>query len=245
MLAEAVRFEWRRVWRFFPTVFFALAFPVMLLAFFGSVFGNDPTDFFDGLGTVDVSVPAYMALVIAVTGLTSFPLTMAEYRDKGVLRRLLVTPASPLTLLLAQLVVNVVLTIMGLALLVLEGAVFFDLHMAASWVAFVPVFLLVLVSTFSIGLLIASWAPNERTATMVAMLVYFPLIFLSGAALPLELMPEALQTAVKVLPLTWGVDLLQGAWIESADPNWTLGIAILAGTTVVCSSLSVRFFRWD
>ena len=186
-----------------------------------------------------------MALVIAVTGLTSFPLTMAEYRDKGVLRRLLVTPASPLTLLLAQLVVNVLLTVMGLALLVLEGAVFFDLHMAANWAAFVPVFLLVLVSTFSIGLLIASWAPNERTATMVAMLVYFPVIFLSGAAIPLELMPEALQTAVKVLPLTWGVDLLQGAWIESAAPNWTLGIAVLAGTTVVCSSLSVRFFRWD
>ena len=135
------------------------------------------------------------------------------------LRRLLVTPASPLTLLLAQLVVNVVLTIMGLALLVLEGAVFFDLHMAANWAAFVPVFLLVLVSTFSIGLLIASWAPNERTATMVAMLVYFPVIFLSGAALPLELMPEALQTAVKVLPLTWGVDLLQGAWIESGCPE--------------------------
>ena len=145
-----------------------------------------------------------MALVIAVTGLTSFPLTMAEYRDKGVLRRLLVTPASPLTLLLAQLVVNVVLTIMGLALLVLEGAVFFDLHMAANWAAFVPVFLLVLVSTFSIRLLIASWAPNERTATMVAMLVYFPVIFLSGAALPLELMPAGMQTAVKVLPLTWG-----------------------------------------
>ena len=27
MLAEAVRFEWRRVLRFFPTVFFSLAFP--------------------------------------------------------------------------------------------------------------------------------------------------------------------------------------------------------------------------
>ena len=245
MLAEAVRFEWRRVLRFFPTVFFSLAFPVMLLALFGSIFGNDPTDFYDGLGTVDVSVPTYMALVIAVTGLMSFPLTMAEYRDKGVLRRLLVTPASPLTLLLAQLVVNVMLTIMGLALLVLEGALFFDLHMADNWAAFVPVVLLVLVSTFSIGFLIASWAPNERTATMVAMLVYFPLIFLSGATLPIELMPEVLQNATKVLPLTWGVDLLQGAWVEGAAPNWTLGIAILAGTTVVCSSLSIRFFRWD
>ena len=245
MLAEAIRFEWRRVLRFFPTVFFSLAFPVMMLAIFGSIFGNEPADVFDGLGTVDVTVPAYMGMVIAVTGLMSFPLTMAEYRDKGVLRRLLVTPTSPMTLLLAQLVVNVALTVMGLVLLVLVGAVFFDLHMAANWAAFVPLLLLVLVSTFSIGFLIASWAPNERTATTVAFLVYFPVIFLSGATYPLELMPEVMQAIAKVLPLTWGVDLLQGAWIESASPNWTLGIAILAGTTVVCSALSARFFRWD
>lgn len=245
MLAEAIRFEWRRVLRFFPTVFFALAFPVMMLVIFGSVFGNEPTDFFDGLGTVDVTVPAYMGLVIAVTGLTSFPLTMAEYRDKGVLRRLLVTPASPMTLLLAQLVVNVVLTVAGLALLVLVGAAFFDLHMAASWAAFVPLLLLVLVSTFSIGFLIAAWAPNERTATSVAMLVYFPMIFLSGSTFPVEMLPDSVLTVTKVLPLTWGVDLLQGAWIEGATVNWALGIAILAGTTVVCSLLSVLFFRWD
>ena len=244
MLADAIRFEWRRVLRFFPAVFFALAFPVMMLVLFGSIFGNEPTDFFDGLGTVDVTVPAYMGLVIAVTGLTSLPLTMAEYRDKGVLRRLLVTPASPMTLLLAQFVVNVVLTVVGLVLLVLVGVVFFDLHMAANWAAFVPLLLLVLGSTFSIGFLIAAWAPNERTATSVAMLVYFPMIFLSGATFPLEMMPEGVRSGAKVLPLTWGVDLLQGAWIEGAAVNWVLGIAILAGTAVVCSLLSARFFRW-
>ena len=245
MLAEAIRFESRRAVRLFPTVFFSLAFPVMMLAIFGSIFGNEPTDFFDGLGTVDVTVPAYMALVIAVTGLTSLPLTMAEYRDKGVLRRLLVTPASPLTLLLAQLVVNVALTLMGLALLVLVGVAFFDLHLAHNWAAFVPALLLVLVSTFSIGLLIAAWAPNERTATTIAMLVYFPVIFLSGATFPLEMMPEGVRTGAKVLPLTWGVDLLQGAWIEGATVNWALGVAVLAGTTIVCLLLSVRFFSWD
>ena len=245
MLVEAVRFEWARVLRFFPTVFFSLAFPVMMLAIFGSIFGNEPVDVFDGLGTVDLTVPAYMGMVIAVTGLMSLPLTMAEYRDKGVLRRLLVTPASPMTLLLAQFVVNMALTIMGLVLLVLVGAIFFDLHMAANWAGFVPLLLLVMVSTFSIGFLIASWAPNERTASTVAFLVYFPVIFLSGATYPLELMPETMQTIAKAIPLTWGIDLLQGAWIERADARWVLGIGILAGTTVVCSALSVRFFRWD
>ena len=104
MFLEAVRFEQARILRFFPTVFFSLAFPVMMLLIFGSVYGNEPSDLFGGLGTIDASVPSYMMLVVAVTGLMSFPLTLAEYRDRGVLRRLRVTPASPLTLLMAQLV---------------------------------------------------------------------------------------------------------------------------------------------
>ena len=244
MFLEAVRFERARILRFFPTVFFSLAFPVMLLFLFGSIYGNDPTDLFDGLGTVDVSVPSYMALVIAVTGLMSFPLTLAEYRDRGVLRRLQVTPASPLPLLMAQLVVNAVLTIVGVALLVLVGAIFFDLTMVVNWGAFVPVFALSLLAIFSIGFLVAAWAPNERAATMFANLFYFPMIFLSGATIPLELFPEPLQAAAKVLPLTWAVKLLRATWIESVDLNWT-GVWVLAGTFLLCSTLAIRFFRWD
>src|SRR5215813_11651172 len=92
--------------RNFPPLFFGLAFPVMLLALFGGIYGNKPAAQFGGLGTVDVSVPAYVALVLAVAGLTSFPLGMVEYRSRGFLRRLRATPARPSTFLVAQLVVN-------------------------------------------------------------------------------------------------------------------------------------------
>lgn len=244
MFLEAVRFERARILRFFPTVFFSLAFPVLMLFLFGSIYGNKPTVLFDGLGTVDASVPSYMALVIAVTGLMSFPLTLAEYRDRGVLRRLQVTPASPLPLLMAHLVVSAVLTIVGVMLLVLVGVIVYDLTMAVSWVSFLPAFALSLLSIFSIGFLVAAWAPNERAATMFANLFYFPMIFLSGATIPLELFPDPLQTAAKVLPLTWAVKVLRATWIESVDLNWT-GVVVLVATLLVCSTIAIRFFRWD
>ena len=44
--------------------FFTLVFPVMLLLIFGSIYGNEPQVLFGGRGTVDMSVPAYMAMII-------------------------------------------------------------------------------------------------------------------------------------------------------------------------------------
>ena len=246
MFREALRFERRRVLRFFPTVFFSLVFPVMLLLIFGTVYGNAPSELFSGnLGTVDATVPSYMALVMAVTGLMSFPLTMAEYRDRGVLRRLQMTPATPTKLLLAQFVVNVALTIIGVLLLVLVGLALLDLTLTSNWVAFLPAFLLSIVSIFSMGLLVASWAPNERTATLVANLVYFPMIFLSGATLPSELLTGPVQTAANALPITWAVELLLAAWNDTSYPNWHWAITVLLGTIVSCGLLSARFFRWS
>ena len=137
------------------------------------------------------------------------------------------------------------LTIVGVVLLVMTGVIFFSLTMAVSWGTFVPVFVLSVVSTFSIGFLVASWASNERSATLFANLVYFPMIFLSGATIPLELFPEPMQTAAKVLPLTWAIELLRATWTESVDPNWTTGVVVLVGTTLVCSTMAIRFFRWE
>ena len=50
--------------------FFTLAFPLMMLFLFGSIYGNEPTPMFGGRGTIDISVPSYTAMIVATTGLT-------------------------------------------------------------------------------------------------------------------------------------------------------------------------------
>ena len=68
-------------------LFFTLAFPVMLMALFGVIFGNEADEMFGGYGQVDLSVPGYIGMVIGTIGMLSIPTTLSNYRDQGILRR--------------------------------------------------------------------------------------------------------------------------------------------------------------
>nr|MDT0656835.1 ABC transporter permease [Micromonospora sp. DSM 115978] len=245
MFGKVLIFEARRMGRNFPTLFFGLAFPVMILAIFGGIYGNEPSEEFDGLGTVDVSVPAYVALVLAVTGLMSFPLGMVEYRSSGFLRRLRATPARPGAFLTAQVLVNGLVSLAGIGLLVAAGAIFFDLSAPAHPVLFVALVLLGGTAMFGLGLLIASVARSETSATIIANLVYFPMIFLTGATVPLEIMPDTMRRISDALPLSYAVEALKWAWLDRGGDGLTLAVVVLAGTVAVSGAVAARLFRWE
>ncbi|GIG56449.1 transport permease protein [Longispora fulva] len=245
MFGSVLAFEARRMVRNFPPLFFGLAFPVMILAVFGGIYGNEPSDLFDGVGTVDASVPAYVAMVLAVAGLMSLPLGMVEYRSRGILRRLRATPARPGAFLAAQVVVNGVVCLLGVGVLLTSAATVFDLSAPRHPVAFAGTLLLTGAAMFSLGLLIAAVARSESTAVVIANLAYFPMIFLTGATVPLEIMPGWMRTVSDALPLSYGVDALRWAWSGHGGDQVPAALAVLGGVTVACSAAAARLFRWE
>ncbi|WP_020519616.1 ABC transporter permease [Catelliglobosispora koreensis] len=244
MFSNVLAFESRRMLRNFPPLFFGLAFPVLVLAIFGGIYGNEPSEFWDGRGTVDMSVPAYVGLVIAVAGLMSFPIGMAEYRSRGFLKRLKATPARPGYFLLAQILVNAVICVLGIGLLIGVGVVAFGLHAPAHPLAFAGIAILGSAAMFGIGMLIASVAGSEQTAIVIANIIYFPMIFLTGATVPLSLMPDAMQNISKAFPLTYAIDALRWAWVGTAD-SLTLPLSVLGGTVVLTGIFAAWLFRWE
>lgn len=245
MIGKVLGFETRRMLRNFPPLFFGLAFPVMILAIFGGIYGNDPSPEFGGHGTVDASVPAYSVLVLAVAGLMSFPLGMVELRARGFLKRLRATPARPGAFLGAQVAVNTVICLAGIGLLMLAGALIYDLRAPAHPLPFVGLLVLSAGAAFSLGLLIAALAPSETTALVVANVVFFPMIFLTGATLPREIMPTAMERISDALPLSYAVRALQWAWLDTGGDELPLALGVLGATVVVCAAVAARIFRWE
>jgi ABC-2 type transport system permease protein len=225
--------------------FFTLAFPLMMLFLFGSIYGNKPVPEFGGQGTIDISIPAYTAMIIATTGLVGLTITMAAYRENGVLRRLRTTPVSPLVVLAAQVIVLFLMTTLGMLLLILAGKLVYHMRFEGHALSVLAGFVLCSLSFFALGFVLAGLMPTARTAQVVGMVLLYPMLFLSGAGFPRELLPETIKKVATFLPLTYVVNLLRGLWIGEAWGTHLLDVGVLTGILVLGVVISTFTFRWE
>lgn len=221
--------------------FFTLVLPVLLLVFNGAG-GNEPNPRFGGAGVIDVLVPGYIALVIATLGLTNLPGLLATYRERGVLRRLQATPVHPTTILFAQLVVHVLVATIGLGVLVLLGMTVFDLRAPQAPGVVAISYAVGVLGFAAFGFVLAAVLRTARSTAAISFALYLPMIFVSGAVMPREVLPDWAQRVGDVLPLTWVVEALQEPWISGTWPIGALGL--LAAMIVAGTALSARLFRW-
>jgi ABC-2 type transport system permease protein len=223
--------------------FFTLVFPLLLLFLFGSIYGNEPSDFLGGRGSVDNSVPGYLAIIIGAIGMQGIPINLASYREQGILRRYRATPLRPLVVLGAQVIVSSIIALIGIALLYIAGRAVYDLAIPSSLSGVALAVALSALSFFAIGFVLASVLPTARTAQAVGLAVYMPMMFISGAGLPRQMLPEGLVKFSNFLPLTHVVTLIQDLWMGD---SWNLvSLAALAGTLVVGVVVAVFTFRWE
>jgi len=225
--------------------FFTLAFPLMLLILFGAIYGNEPNELFGGKGTMDVSVPAYMAMIIGTVGLISIAIRVTTYREKGILRRFRSTPLRPYVILLDTVLANFAMTFLGTAILIIAAKLMYHLQFDGNALLFLAAFILSSLSFFSLGFVIASVASTTRVAQVAGMVLFYPMLFLSGAAIPLEIMPETIKKVAGYLPLTYVVDLLQGMWFGEPLSGYLTEVLVLVGTLIAGLLISALTFRWE
>lgn len=224
-------------------VFFTLAFPLMLLFIFGSIYGNEPSDFLGGYGSIDLSVPGYIGMIIGTIGMISLPISLSNYREQGVLRRLQATPLPSSIVLWSQVAVNVLMTALGSLLLVVSGFLVYDLRLPEASLSLVLAALLGGFSFLAVGFVLAGLLPTPRSAQAVGMALFYPMLFLSGAAMPRQILPETVRQISEFLPLTHVVKLIEDLWLKGA---WNLtSLAVVLGLLLVCLVVSQRTFRWE
>ena len=205
----------------------------------GKVAGNA------GYTYLDRAFASLIAVGICACAFMGLPLTIADYRDKKILKHFFVTPCSPKWILGADMLCNVVTAVVSALAVTLVSVIAFQYRMKGNAIFFIGAWVLTLVSMFSIGMMLASLCKTVKMANAVTSLVYFPMLFLSGATIPYELFPAGLQKVASVLPLTQGIKLMKAASMGTQVESVMGIIVILVVITIVCTVISVKTFRWE
>lgn len=219
-----------------------VGFPIVLLSIMGE-FSHTPDKSLGGLTLVATYAPILMAFTISAFALQGLAPVLAGYRERGILRRLNATPVGAGRLLLAQLTVNLAVTLVSTLGILIVGDAAFGVPLPGQGAGFVLALFLTSASMLTLGLLIASLARTARVAGAVGAMVFLPLMFFAGLWVPQATMPAALRRAGDDTPLGAAVSALQhsmsGQWPSAST------LAILAGYTVVFGLLAWRLFRWE
>jgi ABC-2 type transport system permease protein len=218
--------------------------PVALVIGFGLIpgFGDPQKGLSDQIGTEYIA-SVCVAIVLATLGLTGVPMVIGQYRERGVLRRLGVTPVRPLTLLAADMMVWAASALISVALIVAVARVGFHVPAprAAGW--FILAVVLGIAALLAVGMLAAAVARNARGAAGLGWLLFFPNMFLAGVYLPTEEMSSAMRQVGNFTPLGSALHAVRDSWM-GIDPRPEY-LGIMAAWALVAGALAARFFRWD
>ncbi len=226
-------------------IIFAIIMPVIVLVILGIIYGNKPA--FEGAdySFIEQSFGALSTIAICASGLMGLPILVSDYRERKILKKFQVTPVSSAMILFVHLVIYSTYSVVSTVLLWIIAKLFWGFQMKGSYFTFIVGWVLVLLSMLSIGMLVGGVAKNSKKASVIASLLYFPMLIFSGATLPYEVMPVPMQQVVNIMPLTQGIKILKAATLGMPFENAFVSVAVMVVVAVICMVGSLKFFRWE
>jgi len=194
---------------------------------------------------LDFLLPGLMAFTLMQLAIAGSGFNIVEFRRKGILKRLFVTPIKPRDFITAIVMARLAIVLIQLSVLIAFAIFILNVSIVGSFAAFYGVVILGTFIFLCLGFCLGSIAKTQQAVMAVGNIVIFPQIFLSGVFYPIESMPELVQPIAKVLPLSFvstGMRQIanDGATLMEIAPS-LIGIAIWF---VIAFVLATRLFVW-
>jgi imidazolonepropionase-like amidohydrolase/ABC-type multidrug transport system permease subunit len=221
-------------------LFWMTSFPLGFLLLFGFVMARG-----------DGRVMAYMMPGLLTTTLMSgalfgVALPLVQQRETGLLRRLRVTPVLAASVVIAHGITAIMTGLISLFVLMWLARAIFGMQLVGSWPELIGVYLCGAIALVPIGLLVGSAARDIRTAPAISNLLFFPLMFLSGSAMPFAMLPDGVKRFARVLPTTYLNESYAGV-IVRGESLWSMAgtLAVLLALGAIGIVLTSILFRWE
>lgn len=161
-------------------------------------------------------LPALIAALSMLQTLLIAALSVAREREQGTFDQLLVTPLTPMQILIGKAVPSILVGLVQSTIILLIIRFWFHIPMAGSpWLLYLGLAVFT-IAAVGVGLSISALAVNMQQAMLYTFLLIMPLMLLSGLITPVRNMPVALQVATHANPLRFGIDLTRRVYLEGA-----------------------------
>jgi ABC-2 type transport system permease protein len=238
-------------------VIFIFAYPVIMLAIFATVFGQDGARVGPepGIPFAQYFLPGMVATGVLLSSFQNLAIAIAVERDEGRLKRLRGTPMPPAAYFLGKVGLVLGISVVQVGLLLVVGSAVFGIDLPTDpgrWWTFAWVFGLGTAAGAVCGVAFSSLLRSGRSASAVVTPVVIVLQFISGVFFVYSDLPAWMQQVASLFPLKWMAQGMRSVFLPeqaaAVEPtgSWEHGAiaAVLLAYLVVGLVVGVRTFRW-
>ena len=227
------------------SMIFGVAAPILFLMMQAEIFKNGIEFQSQNVNMVDVALPMFALMSIAVLAVGNVGIGLAYSRVLKFLKRLRLTPTKKYHYIGANLLVQILVAIVTLIVMFILVSVVYSVKVFNhNLLLFFLILLLDFLMCYFIGLFLGSVFKDPKVSQTVAMIVYFAFVFLGGFTFPIEIMPRFMQIVAYIMPTTHAVKVLQFAW-NGTNLFADFHLLVVAVTTLIFGALSFKAFKFQ
>jgi ABC-2 type transport system permease protein len=247
LVVHQFRYDQKTFWRNPASVFFTVAFPVILLLIFATVFGDETVDVRGGVETTTYYVPAIITLSVISATMQSLAMSLVIAREDGRLKRGRGTPMPSWVFIAGRVGNSIVVALLMLALLAALGRLAYGVPIPWQQLPAIVVTLVVGAASFCcLGIALTAAIPSQDAAAPIVNALLLPLYFLSGVFIPDDQLPSGVIHFADAFPVRHFFEAFFGVYVPAdggAGLEWG-NLAVVAAWGLAGLLLAVRYFRW-
>lgn len=194
---------------------------------------------------IDFLIPGLLALMVMQLSIAGSGFNIVEYKRKGILKRMFVTPLRPIQFIVSLIVSRLIIVLAQITVMLLVAKVIFAVNIVGSWALLYFFAVLGGVLFLGLGFVLGGIANTQNSVMTIGNLFIFPQMFLAGVFFALESLPAWLQPVATLLPLSFVSNAMRQVANENAGLS-DLGFDLIGISVwiIISVSLAVYFFRW-
>lgn len=198
---------------------------------------------------IDFLLPGLVAMSVMQLSVFSVAFVFVEYKEKGILKRVLATPVKPWQFVASNIITRLLVALVQASFFIVVGVLLFKVHIVGGILSYLWILVTVILGAImflGLGFTISGLSKTTESVPAFANLIVFPMLFLSGVFFAIDNMPTWLQYISKILPLTYFSTAVRdvmnkGAGLGDIYPN----LLIMLGWAIVLVFLAVLTFSLE